>query len=501
VMRFRKRAGGQALILICFSSTVLFALLGLVVDVGWMYWRKEAALSAAQAGALAGAAKISSLTSITCSTTGVFCNTTPQQCPANGATDNSGTACDYANANFFNPSNANQNVTVAANTGTAPTASGTSSSYYITVRVTEKRSLSFLSVLNVTLGYVSARATAGVFTTASGACVYILDPTGQASLDASNDAQITSSCGIWDYSSASNGLYAVGSANVTATSGEIQYNGGSYTDNSGSRFSPAPVYQSPSGNPLSSIVLPWSNCLNPATGASTTCPSTTCQYTGCSGSSTHCDYTTTSSTYSSYVGMYQLNPGIYCGDGIQISNGNGAFFAPGIYVINGFGVSLNGSNNYCVGVGSCSASGGGVIFYLTGTDANYAGFVLGNGSRATLSAPTSGDLEGLLIYSDPGITAPTTAASSACNQYDPPTYAGLSNGATAFCGGASSNLSGIIYLPNTTAAFTNGTGTGGVLSLVVKDAVFNGGSSYFGNVTGGVLQSAATGSVKTSLIE
>jgi hypothetical protein len=496
----REKTRGQALMLICLSSTVLFALLGLVVDVGWMYWRKEACLSAAQAGALAGVAKVSSQTSITCSTTGVFCNTTPQQCPANGATDNSGVACDYANANFFNPAtNSNQNVTISASTGTPPTASGASASYYMTVRVTEKRYLTFLSVLGVTLGYVSARATAGIFTTAAGSCVYILDPSGQASLNASNDAQITASCGIWDYSSATNGLYAVGSANVTTTSGQIQYNGGYYTDNSGSRFSPTPTQEAAGTNPLSGLVVPWSNCLNPSTGATLgTCTTTTCQYTGCTGTSTHCDYT--QGTWSSWQATpYQFSPGVYCG-GITVSNGMGAYFSPGMYVINGGGVTLNGSSTYCVGTGTCSTANGGVVFYLTGTDANYQGFVVGNGSTANLSAPTTGDLEGLLVYSDPAITAPTTALSS-CNSYVPPSYGSLPTGSSSFCGGASSSLTGIIYLPNTTVAFTNGTGTGGALSLVVKDAVFNGGSSFFSSVTGGVLASSGAGSVKTALIE
>ncbi len=494
----RKSVGGQALVLMCFCSTVLFAMLGLVVDVGWMYWRKEACLAAAQAAALAGVAKISSLTSITCSTSGVFCNATPTPCPANGSSDNSGTACDYANANSFTTSNPNQNVTIAANTGTPPTASGADTSYYMTVRVTERRMLTFLSILNVSVGWVSARATAGIYVTAQSACIYILDPTGQASLNASNDAQVSASCGIWDYSSASNGLYAVGSANVSASNGEIQYNGGYYTDNSGSKFSPTPVNASPGSNPLSGIVVPWSNCLNPSTGSSGTCPSTTCQYTGCTASSTHCDQT--QGTWSSWQSTpYQFQPGIYCG-GISISNGMGAYFAPGMYVINGGGVTLNGSSLYCVGTGACSANTGGVIFYLTGTDANYGGFVVGNNSTVTLNGATSGDLEGMLVYSDPLITAPTTAL-SVCNSYVPPGYGGLPAGSSSFCGGSTSDLTGIIYLPNTTVSFNNGTGSGGAISLVVKDAVFNGGADFFSNVTGGVLQSSGGGTVKTYLVE
>ena len=171
----------------------------------------------------------------------------------------------------------------------------------------------------------------------------------------------------------------------------------------------------------------------------------------------------------------------------------GAYFAPGMYVINGGGVNLNGSSTYCVGSGSCSSTTTGVIFYLTGTDANYSGFTVGNGSTAKFNGPTSGDLEGVLVYSDPIITAPTTAPSSCA-------YPGLSNGASSFCGGSNSVLNGIIYLPNTEVAFTNGTGTGGAISLVVKDAVFNGGSNVFSSVSGGVLQSSNSGS-KSYLIE
>jgi hypothetical protein len=194
----------------------------------------------------------------------------------------------------------------------------------------------------------------------------------------------------------------------------------------------------------------------------------------------------------------QFQPGVYCG-GISISNGMGAYFAPGMYVINGGGVTLNGSSTYCVGSGSCSTAGGGVVFYLTGTDSNYQGFIVGNGSTVSLSAPTTGDLAGVLIYSDPAITAPTTAV-SICNATSPVTNQGLPNGSSSFCGGSQTALTGIIYLPNTTVAFTNGTGTGGAISLVVKDALFNGGSNVFSNVSGGVLQSSSSGGT-TALIE
>lgn len=227
------------MLLICFAAPVTFGLLGLVVDLGWMYWRKEACLTAAQSAALAGVAKVASQSSFSCMSGGsgnVWCSTTagtPTQCPSSLPSNNFGTACRFANANFFSTSNANQNVTVDANTGAPPTVSGVSASYYMTVRVTEKRPLSFLAMLvGVGSGTVSARATAGLFASGGGGggCVYVLDPSDASTLFVTGSSTfLNTSCGMKVFSSNAgavqvNGLGTI-NANYQTTGNQINING------------------------------------------------------------------------------------------------------------------------------------------------------------------------------------------------------------------------------------------------------------------------------------
>ena len=216
---------GQAVLFVTLSLPVMLGLLGLVVDVGWMYWRREACLTAAQSGALAAAVSASKSTTTypaTCSTTtSLWCSATPVQCatsPTNPPTNNFQTACLYAKANGFSPANARQNVQVSANNGSTSSAPNVSPSYYITVTVTESIPLTFLAALGSGyFGVASASATGGIITTPSGGCVYILDPSGKDALNASNNAQITPSCGVQVASNNTEAMIATGSAKVATT--------------------------------------------------------------------------------------------------------------------------------------------------------------------------------------------------------------------------------------------------------------------------------------------
>src|SRR5580692_63162 len=55
-IRLPNRTGrrGQAALFMTMTLTLSFALIGLVVDLGWAYWRQEACLEAAQSAAMAG---------------------------------------------------------------------------------------------------------------------------------------------------------------------------------------------------------------------------------------------------------------------------------------------------------------------------------------------------------------------------------------------------------------------------------------------------------------
>src|SRR5580704_5735194 len=85
---------GQAALFVTMTIPITFGLIGLVVDVGWCYWRKEACLTAAQSAASAAATNANSS-----STYAVQANTA---CPATlSASVPLQAACLYATQNGF----------------------------------------------------------------------------------------------------------------------------------------------------------------------------------------------------------------------------------------------------------------------------------------------------------------------------------------------------------------------------------------------------------------
>lgn len=477
-LKAHKHQSGQTALMVTLTLPPILGLIGLVVDVGWIYWRKEACRTAAQAAAQASAMHASKLNTAwpaTCvsaiSGIGVWCNATATQCPATPTTtppNNFQTACLYAQANGFS-AGGRQNVRVSANNGSTTLAPGVTTTYYVTVSVAEKIPLTFLTVLGAgNFGWATANATAGITGATTGGCLYVLDPSGKDSLKATNNAHISPSCGVYVNSNDPEALLATGSASIT-TSGTpkppIQVTGGVNVNNGGSLNPSATTGVAATPDPLSSLVKPWTNC----TGMG--CPPTNCQYTGCTGAADHCDYTNYILSSGSWGPPYtQLNPGIYCGTGgypaITINNGNSATFNAGMYVINGGGVSIqSGAGN----------SGSGVIFYLTGTNANYGGLNFANGTTVNFTAPTSGDLADVLVYQDRSLNPTGGAATS------------------QFQGGATSSLAGIIYLPTTGVNFANGTTTTNKTSLVVYDATFAGGTYVFTQDPAGTLTGSSSG--------
>ena len=146
---------------------------------------------------------------------------------------------------------------VATNTGNAPTTTGVATAYYVTVRVSEQVPLTFLSAISGrTSSIVSGRATAGVVSSAAGDCVYVLDPTGNAAVNASNGVNIQSECGYWINSSSSSALQVVGGAQVKAiNSSKVNLVGGEVVNNGGV-VSPTPTVSSPAADPFASRSVP-----------------------------------------------------------------------------------------------------------------------------------------------------------------------------------------------------------------------------------------------------
>ena len=147
------------------------------------------------------------------------------------------------------------------------------------------------------------------------------------------------------------------------------------------------------------------------------------------------------------VGTCSANPSISssrtvsagCYNGLSISGNGTVTLGAGVYYVNG-NLSIAGSG---------TITGTGVTFYVTGTT------IVAGGTGLTLTAPTSGTYNGILIFQSRSDT-----------------------NAMSFSGGASSNIQGIIYAPTTSMLTYTGNGTGNTyLSLVVGAATFAGTSN------------------------
>src|SRR5258706_8987775 len=135
-----RRQTGQAGLLMTMSMVVIFGLLGLVVDTGWAYWRKEAAKTAAESAAFAAIKAVENVSLSSCNMGGLTCQNATA-CPASPVSppaNNIGNACLYAKQNGYINSG-RQVVTVEAHgpDGVASPVSGLTPTYWVSVTVGE----------------------------------------------------------------------------------------------------------------------------------------------------------------------------------------------------------------------------------------------------------------------------------------------------------------------------------------------------------------------------
>src|SRR5690242_820648 len=101
-----RRCSGQAALMVTLSLPLTLGLMGMVVDLGWAYWRTEACKTAAQAAAMAAAMSAKSAGNLTCAS-GVACTanaSTYADCPASPSSPpstNIQSGCLYAQSNGF----------------------------------------------------------------------------------------------------------------------------------------------------------------------------------------------------------------------------------------------------------------------------------------------------------------------------------------------------------------------------------------------------------------
>jgi hypothetical protein len=328
-----------------------------------MRYTKMTAQSAAEAAAKSAIIDFHSTVGgfvYTCGSSNVVCTASQQTCDPANTTPSILDGCKYGEARGFT---ADKLTFEAGASSTPPTAPGIgTASYWVTFRAYKTVPQLFSAVLGNSGGLVVGRSTAALIVSPD--CIYALDPTKASSISVSGTASLTSSCGIYDDSSANCAMSANGAAQISAPNYDIV---GTACTNP---LTSAPnLGVAPESDPLASLPAPDSKyppCQNYPNG-------------GGNGSTIN------------------LSPGVYCG-GIQVKN-NTVVFAPGTYVLVGGGLSTQDTNSII--------QGNGVTFYNTFDSSSnkpayntYQPININANSSVTLTAPKTGDYAGTLFFDD-----------------------------------------------------------------------------------------------------
>ncbi len=438
-----KNQAGQALILVTFSLAMILGMIGLAVDLGWSYFRIQAAQSAAEAAALAASSSAMTDPNVSCTT--AVCQAATA-CPATSATPpdtNITSGCLYAAANGFRNSGS-QSVRIASGLTPPPTVTGVSTLYWVTVTITEQNVQLFSGMLgNHTSGGVAAQATAGVFRKPVSNCVYALDPHASGSFTVAGGGSVQTSCGVYVDSNSAGALDVAGQGSITAPLIDLVGNYKNCNVGQNCYFNPSlPVTnQNRVADPFATLPAP--------------------AYSGC-GQST--------GALNISGGSVTLYPGVYCG-GISISGQSQVTLSPGNYILNGGGLKISSAN--------ASLSGSGVMIYNTSNGYSYGPIVITGNSTVNLSAPTSGTYSGMLIFQDRSITS---ASDNIIN------------------GNTNPGLTGSLYFPTSPLKINGGSApTPFTGKVIARTITITGGAGFFVSLSGPATGSGAA--LYTALIQ
>ncbi len=392
------------------------ALIGLVVDIGWANWRKEACYSAAESASIAAAAAAQSIGTYTCGTgTGKCRAVTSMPCPSTltTPTDPLQAGCLYAQQNgFTNGANRRTVTATAGNTGTILNATP---NYWITFTVTEQLPQTFSAVMGNSWANVAAAATAGVLGGSSGGCIYVMQASGT---DMSmSGGTVASNCGVY--------LNSTGTSALTVSGGCIATSGSGNCSSTGSATAKTNIR----GSYVSSCV-PVTNCVLPAPVTSATAepdPFASLPAMTTTG-------LTNQANVSLSTGNMTISPGIYT-SAISLSGGTLTLKA-GLYYLEG-GITLSGGTIK-------DDNAGGVTLY------NTSGAMAMSGGTCTLHATSSGTYQGILLFQARG------------------------NSAGVALSGGPSTYTGAVYALNSALSVSGGTYTS--TTFVVNTFSISGGS-------------------------
>jgi Flp pilus assembly protein TadG len=399
-------------VLATMSLFVLFGVMGLAVDLGWSYYRKQVAQTATDAAALAAAVVAENAAgnnTIVCNSYNIVCQTATA-CPAiTTPANNIQNGCLYGQANGF-ANSGNQTLTMASSaSGIAPDPSVFTVLYTVTATASETIPQLFSGLLGNTSGKITAQSTAEVVQLPIPDCIYALKQGNvpDAMIVTGNNSVLNvPNCGVAVNSNSPTALDVNGGAKLQA--GFVKVVGG-YAQNGQSTISPTPkTGQAVTPDPLATLPAP--------------------------PTPTKCDQTNFNISQPPNATI-EVYPGTYCG-GINVSGQTGLHFNPGIYYVYGGGITFQNNN--------ASDTGTGVMFFNTdghgipGLPTSAYGPVSITGQPTiNLSAPTTGTYAGILFYKDRLFTAPSSTNTDQIAGNTQPTLVG-----TLYFPGDNLNLTG-----------------------------------------------------------
>lgn len=420
--RMAAKSRAQVVMLISVALVVVLGMSALAVDVGNLWTTRRRMQSAADAAAIAGVDAIAVGESGS-AVTDAARDAATQNGFSNGST--STTSTSPVSVAVYNP---------------PQTGSYQGLSNAVQVVVAQTQPTYFMRVLGLKTVPVSTTATA--LAVASGACILSLNPSASGAITISGTGVLNPTCGIYDNSDSSSALTMSGSSVIASSTPFVGVVGG--TNLNGGASTPVTTGIPNFGDPLAWIAQP--------TVDTTQCPQGSFHQANLSGS---------------------VNPGYFCG-GIHIASGSTVNFSPGLYIIDGGGMQIDGG---------ATVSGSGVTFFLTGQNTSngspnaYAGVNIQSNANVTLSAPCSssnGSIAGMLFFQDRSIT---NGVGSTVN------------------GGSGSSFSGALYFPTTPLSYSGSTIQGGYTLLVSNTLTINGMANLGNNescIQGGPLIRDAT---------
>jgi len=315
------------------------------------------------------------------------------------------------------------------------TGTQTGNSNAVEVNISQTRSRLLSAVLSSQPLVLSARAVA-VGNGGKG-CVLALNPNAGGSETIQGSAQVVlNGCSLLNNSTSASALSVGGSGTVTAQS--VSVVGGVSGASSITTTGGIATGQLPSADPYAGMSFP--------------------SFSGCAQRNFSSKTTET------------IDPGVYCG-GMQLNAGANVTLNPGIYTIDGGGLTVNG--------GAVMSGVGVTIVFTSSSGHNYPDAKINGGAIINLSAPTSGPTAGLVIFGDRLMTVGT---------------------AFKFEGGATQILQGAIYVPAGAVSFAGGANaTAGCTQLIADTITFTGNSIFLLNCTG--LGTKSIASALASLVE